>query len=131
MGALWGISLLLCVYELVFFAGTVHTHVLCKINIQKPTTAFGRNVLRPMCSLGPHDPFSPNQAFTLFSLINSEKNRLLLFLNMMSPLDLCLILEREWEQGKSQMGLDSGNLARGEEGEVLSSCSRLKSTSLI
>ena len=33
--------------------------------------------LRPMCSLGPRDPFFPNQASTLFSLINSEKEQAL------------------------------------------------------
>lgn len=80
--------------------------------------------MRPMCSLGPRDPFSPNQAFTLFSLINSEKNRLLLFLNMMSPLDLCLMLEREWEQGKSQMVIDGvwtqGIWQEGRRGKCLS-----------
>lgn len=79
--------------------------------------------MRPMCSLGPHDPFSPNQAFTLFSLINSEKNRLLLFLNMMSPLDLCLILERERAQGKSQMVIDGvwtqGIWQEGRRGKCL------------
>lgn len=31
--------------------------------------------MRLMCNLGPRDPFSPNQASTLFSLINSEKEQ--------------------------------------------------------
>lgn len=48
--------------ESVFLAGTVRTHVLCKITIQNPPQHLAG--MRPMCSLGPRDPFFPNQAST-------------------------------------------------------------------